>query len=51
MAARDLPRLLRIAREELTSRYERNRDPVAHARGLGVRVGENCRLLQCNFGS
>lgn len=26
-------------------------DPVGHARGLGVRVGEGCRLIQVNFGT
>ncbi len=48
---RDLPQLVRTAREELGARYQRVRDPVAHARSLGVVVGENCRLISCHFGS
>lgn len=27
----------------------RRRDPIAHARALGVRVGENCRLIDVSF--
>jgi acetyltransferase-like isoleucine patch superfamily enzyme len=51
MPLRDLPRLYGIAREELMARYQRNRDPVAYARSIGVTVGERCRLYQCSFGS
>jgi acetyltransferase-like isoleucine patch superfamily enzyme len=35
----------------LSHRYRRFRDPVAHARSIGVRVGQNCRLIGVSFGS
>jgi len=32
-------------------RYLRRRDSVAYARSLGVQVGEDCRIINVNFGS
>jgi acetyltransferase-like isoleucine patch superfamily enzyme len=48
---RDLSRSLGEVAEELRHRYRRVRDPVAHARSLGVQVGEDCRLISVDFGS
>jgi acetyltransferase-like isoleucine patch superfamily enzyme len=48
---RDLSRTLAEVAEELRDRYRRVRDPVAHARSLGVQVGEDCRLSSVHFGS
>ena len=36
---------------ELRGRNRRRRDPVAYARSLGVRIGEDCRLIGVDFGS
>jgi acetyltransferase-like isoleucine patch superfamily enzyme len=47
----DLSRTLAEVAEELRYRYRRVRDPVAHARSLGVQVGEDCRLISVDFGS
>src|SRR6188472_748850 len=38
-------------RRELGARLHRALDPVGQARALGVTVGENCRLISCDFGS
>ncbi|TAL17298.1 acyltransferase [bacterium] len=35
----------------LKNRFEKAADPVKYARSIGVRVGENCRLLGVEFGS
>jgi acetyltransferase-like isoleucine patch superfamily enzyme len=51
MAARSLTRQLRVVSDELAQRWHRARDPVGNARSLGVTVGEDCRLISCNFGS
>ena len=51
MAARNLARQLRAVREEIGGRWHHARDPVGHARSLGVKVGERCRLISCSFGS
>ena len=32
-------------------RYLRRRDSVAYARSLGVQLGEDCRIINVNFGS
>ena len=37
--------------DELRSRARRRRDPVAYARSLGVRIGDDCRLIGVDFGS
>lgn len=37
--------------DELRGRSRRRRDPVAYARSLGVRIGEDCRLIGVDFGS
>jgi acetyltransferase-like isoleucine patch superfamily enzyme len=49
--ARDLLHSLADVAAELRNRYRRLRDPVAHARSLGVKVGEDCRLIGVSFGS
>ncbi len=36
---------------ELVRRWRLYRDPVAYARSIGVCVGQNCRLINVNFGS
>jgi acetyltransferase-like isoleucine patch superfamily enzyme len=51
MTARNLVRQLRAVRDEIGGRFHRARDPVGHARSLGVTVGEDCRLISCDFGS
>jgi acetyltransferase-like isoleucine patch superfamily enzyme len=33
------------------SRWRKARDPVAYARSIGARVGNNCRLIDVEFGS
>src|SRR5687767_986090 len=43
--------VLRGVAGELRDRWRHYRDPVAHARSLGVRVGRDCRLISCVFGS
>src|SRR3954447_2492540 len=40
----------RLLRRSLDA-FRKANDPVAHARGLGVAVGENCRILGAQFGS
>jgi acetyltransferase-like isoleucine patch superfamily enzyme len=37
--------------EKLRRRYWRRRDSVTYARSLGVQVGEDCRIIDVNFGS
>jgi acetyltransferase-like isoleucine patch superfamily enzyme len=51
MATRALVRTVGALREELGARLHRALDPVGQARSLGVTVGENCRLISCDFGS
>jgi acetyltransferase-like isoleucine patch superfamily enzyme len=51
MARHSLVRTLDSLREELAARLRRAVDPVGQARSLGVTVGENCRLISCDFGS
>jgi acetyltransferase-like isoleucine patch superfamily enzyme len=51
MTARSLVRQLRAVRDEIGGRLARARDPVGHARSLGVTMGEECRLISCHFGS
>jgi acetyltransferase-like isoleucine patch superfamily enzyme len=51
MATRSLARTVGALREELGARLHRARDPVGQARSLGVSVGQNCRLISCDFGS
>jgi acetyltransferase-like isoleucine patch superfamily enzyme len=46
-----LPRRIAAVVGEMGSRWRQYRDPVAHARSLGVRVGRHCRLISCCFGS
>jgi acetyltransferase-like isoleucine patch superfamily enzyme len=48
---KDLFRSLARATGVLRNRYRRFRDPVAHARSIGVQVGDNCRLIGVHFGS
>jgi acetyltransferase-like isoleucine patch superfamily enzyme len=36
---------------ELRRRSRRRRDPVAYARSLGVKIGDDCRLIAVDFGS
>jgi acetyltransferase-like isoleucine patch superfamily enzyme len=36
---------------ELRARNRRRRDPVGHARSLGARIGDDCRLIGVDFGS
>jgi acetyltransferase-like isoleucine patch superfamily enzyme len=38
-------------RAEVRDRLAHNRDPVAYWRSRGATIGEDCRLLQCHFGS
>jgi acetyltransferase-like isoleucine patch superfamily enzyme len=51
MATHGLVRTVGALREELGARLRRAIDPVGQARSLGVTVGENCRLISCDFGS
>jgi acetyltransferase-like isoleucine patch superfamily enzyme len=48
---KDLPRSLAAATKALRHRYRRLRDPVGHAKSIGVRVGDDCRLIGVSFGS
>lgn len=51
MAASALPRRIKSGAAVLADRYRHHCDPVEHARGLGVRIGRDCRLISCEFGS
>jgi acetyltransferase-like isoleucine patch superfamily enzyme len=51
MTGRRLLQLARTARSEFRDRIERTRDPVAFNRARGARIGADCRLIACNFGS
>ncbi len=33
----------------LINAYRKRRDPIGYARKLGVKVGENCRLIDVDF--
>lgn len=36
---------------EVRDRFRRSRDPVAFWRGKGATIGDDCRLIDCHFGS
>lgn len=37
--------------KRITNRFRPQADPIQRARALGVRMGEGCRLYECDFGS
>ncbi len=46
--------MVRIAKQlyrVLQSKIHHHFDPIGYARSIGVRVGDNCRLIGVNFGS
>lgn len=36
---------------ELRRRNRRRRDPIGYARWQGAKIGRDCRLINCDFGS
>lgn len=44
-------RRLSSLRQEARDRLAHYRDPVAFWRAQGAKIGENCRLISCDFGS
>jgi acetyltransferase-like isoleucine patch superfamily enzyme len=44
-------RVIKRALSEARGSARRVRDPVAYFRSQGAHIGENCRLIKCNFGS